>query len=68
MKGGKVSANIKKFKSDKMLIITKILQGLLNTTTLNIVELIKEYNKATFEIKKKITECSKEALVKDKQS
>ena len=52
MKGGRVSANIRKFQSDKILIITKILQKQLNTTALNIVELIKEYNEPTCETKK----------------
>ena len=42
VKGGRVSANIKKFESDKISIIIKILQEQLNTTTLNIIELIKE--------------------------
>ena len=62
MKGGRVSANIRKFESDKILIVTKILQKQLNTTALNIVELIKVYNEATCETKKKIAECLKETI------
>ena len=49
MKGGRVSANIRKFESDKILINTTILQEQLNTAALNIVELIKEYSEATTE-------------------
>ena len=42
--------------SNKISTIVKILQEQLNTTTLNIVELIKEHNEATSETKKKIAE------------
>ena len=62
VKGGRVSANIRKFESDKILIITKILREELNIPEGNITEVIKEYNKATSNTKKKIAKRLKEAI------
>ena len=63
VKGGRVSANIRKFESDKLLIIIKILQEELNIPNeTNIPQLIKEYNKASNDIKKKIAEHLKVAI------
>ena len=63
IKGGRVSANIRKFESDKMMIITRILQEELNCEETNITLLMKEYDKISEDIKKKIGEHLKIKLI-----
>ena len=50
------------YLGNNTVIITKILQEQLNTTALNNVEFIKEYNEATCETKEKIVEHLKETI------
>ena len=64
VKGGRVSANRKYFKSDKLNDISKLLKEYLETTETNIIELFKQYNqcekdKTDLHEKLKKIKCSK---------
>ena len=61
VKGGRVSANIIKFKSDKLDEICKVLQHHLDTTDSDIIELFKKYKESNVDLKEELKKisCSK---------